>query len=146
MDGFVSWGPVYVEPTECRLMTLRPAALFPFLASIAFGLIVAACAGDPGTSPPEPDPRLYGLPTAADPWGHYIRAASDRFYVPEGYVRTVMQIESGGRTTLHGQPITSHAGAMGLMQIMPATSRESRRKKARRRRVTGKGVYGRGSL
>src|SRR3546814_6676201 len=92
-------------------MTPRPAARFAFLASIAIGLIVAACAGDPGTSPPEPDPRLYGLPTAADPWGHYIRAASDRFDVPEGYVRTVMQIESGGRTTLNGQPITSHAGA-----------------------------------
>src|SRR3546814_18694150 len=110
-------------------MTPRPAARFAFLASIAIGLIVAACAGDPGTSPPEPDPRLYGLPTAADPWGHYIRAASDRFDVPEGYVRTVMQIESGGRTTLNGQPITSNAGALGLMQIMPELGRASGRER-----------------
>ena len=32
-----------------------------------------------------------------------------------------MQVESGGRTLLDGQPITSPAGAMGLMQIMPQT-------------------------
>src|SRR3546814_3114586 len=33
----------------------------------------------------------------------------------------VMRAESGGRTTLGGRPIVSHAGAMGLMQIMPGT-------------------------
>src|SRR3546814_17932910 len=32
-----------------------------------------------------------------------------------------MQAESGGRTTLDAPPITSRAGAMGLMQVMPAT-------------------------
>jgi hypothetical protein len=38
-----------------------------------------------------------------------------------------MQIESGGRTTLgENQPITSSAGAMGLMQIMPSTYADMR--------------------
>jgi soluble lytic murein transglycosylase-like protein len=32
-----------------------------------------------------------------------------------------MQAESGGRTTLRGRPITSSAGAQGLMQVMPGT-------------------------
>lgn len=32
-----------------------------------------------------------------------------------------MHAESGGRTTLNGRPITSRAGAMGLMQLMPGT-------------------------
>lgn len=32
-----------------------------------------------------------------------------------------MRAESGGRTTLDGRPIASHAGAMGLMQLMPGT-------------------------
>lgn len=32
-----------------------------------------------------------------------------------------MRAESGGRLTLAGRPITSLAGAMGLMQLMPAT-------------------------
>jgi membrane-bound lytic murein transglycosylase B len=37
-----------------------------------------------------------------------------------------MRAESGGRTRLAGRPITSHAGAMGLMQLMPGTWREMR--------------------
>ncbi len=32
-----------------------------------------------------------------------------------------MRVESGGRTEMNGVPITSGAGAMGLMQVMPAT-------------------------
>lgn len=32
-----------------------------------------------------------------------------------------MRAESGGRTSLGGRPIVSHAGAMGLMQLMPGT-------------------------
>lgn len=37
-----------------------------------------------------------------------------------------MRAESAGRTTLNRAPITSSAGAMGLMQIMPATWHELR--------------------
>lgn len=36
--------------------------------------------------------------------------------------------ESGGRTIWNGRPIVSHAGAMGLMQLMPATWTEMRRR------------------
>ena len=32
-----------------------------------------------------------------------------------------MRAESAGMTTLNGRPITSRAGAMGLMQLMPGT-------------------------
>lgn len=39
-----------------------------------------------------------------------------------------MQHESGGRTIRNGQPITSSAGAMGLMQLMPKTYAEMRRR------------------
>ena len=44
-----------------------------------------------------------------------------RFGIPEEWVLRVIAAESGGRTELGGKPITSHAGAMGLMQVMPAT-------------------------
>ena len=39
-----------------------------------------------------------------------------------------MRVESGGRTEMNGRPITSGAGAMGLMQVMPATYDELRRR------------------
>jgi D-alanyl-D-alanine carboxypeptidase len=53
---------------------------------------------------------------ADDPWGPYIREAAERFRVPGRWVRAVMHQESGGE-----QQATSSAGAMGLMQVMPAT-------------------------
>jgi hypothetical protein len=51
-----------------------------------------------------------------DPWGPYVREAAARFGVPGRWVRAVMHQESGGQ-----QQATSSAGAMGLMQVMPAT-------------------------
>jgi soluble lytic murein transglycosylase-like protein len=60
-------------------------------------------------------------------WDPLIEAASRRFGVPEAWIRTVMRMESGGRTmSSETQLITSHAGAMGLMQVMPGTYREMR--------------------
>jgi soluble lytic murein transglycosylase-like protein len=54
-------------------------------------------------------------------WRGLAVAAADRFGLPVEWVMRVIEAESAGRTELGGQPITSHAGAMGLMQIMPAT-------------------------
>src|SRR3546814_5147096 len=39
-----------------------------------------------------------------------------------------MRAESGGHTMLDGRPITSRAGAMGLMQLMPASYADMRRR------------------
>jgi hypothetical protein len=67
-------------------------------------------------------PASYDPPgPPGDPWGPWIREASRRFDVPETWIREVMRQESGGRASA-----TSHAGAMGLMQVMPATYRELR--------------------
>lgn len=63
--------------------------------------------------------------TVAD-WQPYIREASQRFGVQAVWIERVMRAESGGRTRHHGRPIRSSAGAMGLMQIMPATWIEMR--------------------
>lgn len=59
-------------------------------------------------------------------WRPYITEASTRFGVPVAWIERVMQAESAGRTTLGGRSITSRAGAMGLMQLMPATWAEMR--------------------
>jgi soluble lytic murein transglycosylase-like protein len=56
-----------------------------------------------------------------DPWGPYIREASARYDMPEGWIRAVMRQESGGKLYSGGDLITSGAGAMGLMQVMPGT-------------------------
>ena len=48
-------------------------------------------------------------------------AASQRFGIPESWIRAVILAESGGRPVIDGLPVTSKAGAMGLMQLMPGT-------------------------
>lgn len=76
----------------------------------------------------------YGIATAADRssarqidrWSSHIEEASARFGIPGNWIRRVMRAESGGRTTMDGRPITSRAGAMGLMQLMPRTWAEMR--------------------
>jgi len=67
--------------------------------------------------------RAYAVPgPPSDPWGPPIREASARFGVPEAWIRAIMRQESGGRLyDGSGYPITSPAGAMGLMQVMPRT-------------------------
>jgi soluble lytic murein transglycosylase-like protein len=60
-------------------------------------------------------------------WQPFIVEASQKYGVPQSWIRAVMQAESGGRTMLaQDQPITSSAGAMGLMQVMPQTYRDMR--------------------
>jgi hypothetical protein len=57
-------------------------------------------------------------------WDPTITDAAKRFKIPAGWIRNVMRSESGGRTTLNGQPITSDRGALGLMQVEPGTYTE----------------------
>lgn len=67
---------------------------------------------------------LLAAPARADPaarWHPYIAEASARFGIPAAWIERVMRAESSGRTHLDGRPITSRAGAMGLMQLMPGT-------------------------
>ncbi|PXA97568.1 lytic transglycosylase domain-containing protein, partial [Nostoc sp. 3335mG] len=54
-------------------------------------------------------------------WSAQIDAAAARCGVPPDWIARVMRSESGGRTTLKGRPIRSSKGAIGLMQLMPAT-------------------------
>ncbi|QJU57133.1 lytic transglycosylase domain-containing protein [Sphingomonas sp. AP4-R1] len=56
------------------------------------------------------------MPTPSDPYAAYIAEASQRFGVPEMWIRAVMRVESRGDVRA-----LSPKGAMGLMQIMPAT-------------------------
>ncbi len=120
------------QPTE-----REPAALLCSMrAALCLGAagLLSACAGGSHVSATqeaaqyeEHAHRSYSAPgSSADPWGPYIHEASDRYDVPERWIREVMRVESGGHTERNGVPITSGAGAMGLMQVMPATYDELR--------------------
>jgi soluble lytic murein transglycosylase-like protein len=69
-----------------------------------------------------------GARALLDRWTPYVEEASRRFGLPAAWIRAVMRQESGGRTVMEdGSPITSAAGAQGLMQVMPETYDEARR-------------------
>ncbi|WP_432475217.1 lytic transglycosylase domain-containing protein [Brucella anthropi] len=53
---------------------------------------------------------------AADPHGSHIAEASQRFGIPEQWIRAVLRAESAGDVRA-----VSSAGAIGLMQVMPDT-------------------------
>ncbi|WCM26009.1 lytic transglycosylase domain-containing protein [Sphingomonas sp. QA11] len=67
---------------------------------------------------------LAATPAKADKvdrWRPMIEEVSTRFGIPTSWIERVMRAESRGYTMLNGRPIRSRAGAMGLMQLMPAT-------------------------
>ena len=63
-------------------------------------------------------PALPSRPitSTADPIANYVAEASQRFGISEAWIRAVMRVESADEVG-----ITSSAGAMGLMQVMPQT-------------------------
>lgn len=113
-----------------------PASTTPrIVVSLAAVALLSACATGPKVSSQVESSRYrthasrtYTAPgPASDPWGPYISDASAKYDVPEKWVREVMRQESGGRLYgRNGGLITSGAGAMGLMQVMPGTYDELR--------------------
>lgn len=60
-------------------------------------------------------------------WNLLIGEAALRFKIPQPWIRAVLAAESGGRTmSTEILPLTSRAGALGLMQLMPETYKEMR--------------------
>lgn len=63
-----------------------------------------------------------GPRTLLDRWNPVVREAAARFHIPALWLRAVMRNETGGRTVQDGdKPITSRAGALGVMQLEPDT-------------------------
>ncbi len=60
-------------------------------------------------------------------WTPIVTKAAHRMTVPVAWINAVMRVESGGRTMLtETQPMVSNKGAIGLMQVLPATYNEMR--------------------
>lgn len=118
---------------------IRPRRNFALVRAVgalfALGLL-AACSHNTGISSTGEATRYaahargnYTPPGPPDdPWGPYIREASARFDVPDPWIRSLMRVESGGNEYINGKLVTSSAGAMGLMQVMPGTYDELRQR------------------
>jgi hypothetical protein len=77
------------------------------------------CSGAPfhGSAHAEPGSVVgTASPHFALPFSAFVAEASQRFNIPENWIRAVMRIESGG-----DPHAVSPKGAMGLMQIVPKT-------------------------
>jgi soluble lytic murein transglycosylase-like protein len=87
------------------------------LKAVGFCALLAA---PPQAAQPCSQVAVVSSPTI-NRWQPLIDAASARFVIPADWIRAVMARESAGLTALHGAPIVSSAGAVGLMQLMPGT-------------------------
>ena len=113
----------------CHLRHKLGASQTRLLAALGLMALLSACAQQPQlTSEQESGQyrsharRSYTTPGPAnDPWRPYVKEASERFDVPERWIREVMRQESGGKALAQSGP-----GAMGLMQVMPGTYDELR--------------------
>lgn len=74
--------------------------------ALAITLPVTACA----------QARTSGDASTGSPFAPHVAEASQRFGIPEDWINAVMHVESAGKPRA-----ISAKGAMGLMQIMPAT-------------------------
>lgn len=81
-------------------------------------LLLSVTVGANATPAKEP----VAAQNAGDPIATAIDEASRRFGIPEAWIRAVMRVESNG-----DRRAVSRAGAIGLMQVMPATYAELRR-------------------
>jgi cell division septation protein DedD len=90
---------------------------------------LAACASGPKVSAVQEAQQYqarargnYTPPgSKSDPWGPYIMEAAEKYDLPDRWIREVIRAESSGKVME-----TSGPGAMGLMQVMPATFDELR--------------------
>ncbi|MFI0849121.1 lytic transglycosylase domain-containing protein [Mesorhizobium sp. IMUNJ 23232] len=98
---------------------------------IACTMIVVVAAPASAEQPPrEPATVTVSKPSnqldrssSPDPWAAHIAEAAKRFAIPERWIRAVMAIES-----VNDPAALSPRGAIGLMQLMPATWDELRAK------------------
>ena len=83
------------------------------------GVAQAAQAVQSETAPT--DENRMAVAQRINRWQPYVVEASMRYALPATWIRAVINIESGGRTLKDGRPITSGAGAVGVMQLEPGT-------------------------
>ncbi|MCW5721708.1 MAG: transglycosylase SLT domain-containing protein [Devosia sp.] len=84
--------------------------------SRALLLFTALLSAGSGSTPAMAQVTPQSAPATAHPHAAFIAEASQRFGIPEHWIRAVLRVESAGDVRA-----ISSAGAMGLMQVMPDT-------------------------
>lgn len=84
--------------------------------SLALLLFTALLSAGSGSMPAMAQVTPQPAPVTAHPHAAFIAEASQRFSIPEQWIRAVLRVESAGDVRA-----ISSAGAMGLMQVMPDT-------------------------
>ncbi|WP_337130427.1 lytic transglycosylase domain-containing protein [Mesorhizobium sp. Cs1321R2N1] len=91
------------------------------LSVCALLLLSSAAGAADAPSPPVSKSCAVSAVGTSGEWSAYVCEAAKLFDLPERWIRAVMYVESGGDVRA-----VSSEGAMGLMQIMPATWQELR--------------------
>jgi hypothetical protein len=110
----------YVDENGVIHITNRPRAKqgdWKLYKSIAANRTGVGVGRGPGPGKPGSTPATTLDGEKAHRYDAYIRGAAQRYQLPESFVRAVIHTES--RFNLRA---VSHAGAMGLMQLMPSTA------------------------
>jgi soluble lytic murein transglycosylase-like protein len=94
----------YIELDQARVVSFEPAEEVP-------------PAPSPSVPAPDSPAAVPSTPNPASSPGDLADAAADKYGIPRKLVRLVMEAESGSR-----QEAVSPKGAVGLMQLMPATA------------------------
>ena len=82
--------------------------------AVALGVVLLSGSATPVPAMAQEMPAARSA--AVHPYAVHVADAARRFGIPEAWIWAVMRVESGGNARA-----VSRAGAMGLMQIMPAT-------------------------
>ena len=84
--------------------------------ALRFALALVVAVPPPFLFPVPAASAAQAPPPAVHPYAAYVSEAAQRFGIPEAWIWAVMHVESRGNPRA-----VSPVGAMGLMQIMPAT-------------------------
>ena len=82
----------------------------------AVALAVVLLSGGVASAPAMAQDMPAARPAPVHPYAAHVAEAARRFGIPEAWIWVVMRVESGGNARA-----VSRAGAIGLMQLMPAT-------------------------
>lgn len=121
--GLALCGGLPCAQSRTPLAQARPAAIVA-LAAVPPAVAVVVLAPLPAAASPQAAGPARGSDVSR--WAPLVDEASARFGIPRAWIEQVMLAESAGLAEIDGRPIRSPKGAIGLMQIMPATWAELR--------------------